>query len=65
MFFVHASSKFDHGIGVANILKKYDLNIIEDTTLNDLNKKYFKPLGRELPDNEIFMLERFLLAKFQ
>ena len=38
-------------------------NVIFDVTLKDLNSLYFNPVGRNLPENQIFNLEHFLVAK--
>ena len=40
-------------------------SVNEDVTLKDLNTLYFNPVGRALPDNQLFNLERFLVAKSQ
>ena len=38
-------------------------SVEEDVTLKDLNSLYFNPVGRNLPENQIFNLEHFLVAK--
>jgi len=35
----------------------------ENLTLEDLNSQYFTPVGRTLPENYLFALEHFVIAK--
>jgi methyltransferase (TIGR00027 family) len=35
----------------------------ETTTLANLNSRYFTPVGRTVPDSQLFNLERFVVAK--
>lgn len=45
------------------ILLSAGLTIEENKTLEDLNPLYFGPVGRLLPENEIFKLEHSVIAK--
>ena len=47
---------------VESILAKNGYSIKENVTLEDLNSLYFSPVGRVLPENQIFKLEHFLVA---
>ena len=37
--------------------------MVEDKTLEDLNTLYFTPVGRTIPEEQIFKLEHFVVAK--
>ena len=45
------------------MLSKYGFTRVENKTLSDLNSKYFAPVGRALPENHLFNLEHFVVAK--
>lgn len=45
------------------ILAKHGYTINDDKALKDLNKKYFTPVGRTIPENHLFNLERNLVAQ--
>tara|TARA_A100001015_G_scaffold7200_1_gene8932 strand:+ start:1129 stop:2037 length:909 start_codon:yes stop_codon:yes gene_type:complete len=48
---------------VESILAENDYAIKENVTLEDLNSLYFSPVGRALPENQIFKLEHFIVAE--
>ena len=48
---------------IGSVLSKNDFSIKENVTLEDLNSVYFTPVGRTLPENKIFKLEHFVIAK--
>ena len=44
--------------------KNFNLvSLTENKTLADLNSEYFTPIGRTIPENHIFKLEHFVVAK--
>ena len=45
-----------------SLLSQNGYSIEENLTLEDLNALYFAPVGRTLPENQIFKLEHFLVA---
>lgn len=45
------------------LLSKQGFHVLENKVLKDLNAKYFKPVGRELPEHEVFNLEHSLVAQ--
>ena len=45
------------------ILLENGFHIKENKVLEDLNLEYFYPVGRALPENQIFNLERFVVAE--
>ncbi len=46
-----------------SLLSQNGHSIKENVTLEDLNSVYFTPVGRTLPENQIFKLEHFVIAK--
>ena len=46
-----------------SVLSQNGYSIKENVTLEDLNSVYFTPVGRTLPENQIFKLEHFVIAK--
>ena len=48
---------------VESILAENGYAIKENVTLEDLNSLYFSPVGRALPENQIFKLEHFIVAE--
>ena len=48
---------------IQDMLAQYGFSIIENKTLSDLNSLYFGPVGRTLPEDHIFKLEHFVVAK--
>jgi methyltransferase (TIGR00027 family) len=48
---------------IEDILSKNRFSLIENKTLADLNSEYFTPVGRTIPENHIFKLEHFVLAR--
>jgi len=48
---------------IESLLSKNGFFTKEDVTLEDLNSKYFAPVGRTLPENQIFKLEHFVIAE--
>lgn len=46
-----------------NILSKHGFSISEDKNVAELNDKYFAPVGRTIPEHEIFKLEHFVVAE--
>ena len=47
---------------VENVLLKNGYFIEENLTLTNLNCQYFAPVGRALPENQLFNLEHFVIA---
>jgi methyltransferase (TIGR00027 family) len=45
------------------ILAQNGFTVTENKSLADLNSEYFAPVGRALPDEHIFKLEHFVVAK--
>jgi len=50
---------------IGSVLSKNGYSIKENVTLEDLNSVYFTPVGRTLPENQLFHLEHFVIAKSQ
>ena len=48
---------------IEDLLFQNNFTLLEDKTLVDLNSKYFTPVGRTIPENQIFKLEHFVIAK--
>jgi len=48
---------------IKELLDEFGFTLIENKCLKNLNSVYFGPLGRKLPENEIFNLEHFAVAK--
>ena len=48
---------------IEGMLAQYGFSTIENKTLADLNALYFTPVGRTLPEDQIFKLEHFVVAK--
>ena len=48
---------------IEDLLSQNGYSIKENVTLEDLNSLYFGPVGRTLPENQIFKLEHFVVAK--
>ena len=48
---------------IQNLLSQNGYSIKENVTLEGLNSLYFGPVGRTLPENQIFKLEHFVVAK--
>ena len=48
---------------IKDLLFQNNFTVIENKTLADLNSKYFTPVGRTIPENYIFKLEHFVIAK--
>ena len=48
---------------VESILEENGYSMKENVTLEDLNSLYFSPVGRALPENQIFKLEHFIIAE--
>ena len=48
---------------IEGMLAQHGFSLIENKTLADLNAIYFTPVGRTLPENHIFKLEHFVVAK--
>jgi methyltransferase (TIGR00027 family) len=53
----YASNEID------DLLKEYGFSVSEDKTLADLNDAYFGPVGRRLPEHQVFNLEHSAIAK--
>ena len=45
------------------VLARNGFTVTENKSLADLNSEYFAPVGRALPDEHIFKLEHFVVAK--
>ena len=50
---------------IVSLLSRNGFSVAENVTLEDLNSLYFTPVGRTLPENQIFKLEHFVIAKSQ
>ena len=50
---------------VENVLLQNGYFIKENLTLTDLNSQYFAPVGRTLPENQLFNLEHSVIAQSQ
>jgi len=50
---------------MAGLLSQHGFSLEENKTLADLNSLYFTPVGRTLPEDQIFKLEHFVIAKSQ
>ena len=48
---------------IEDLLSQNSFTLIENKTLADLNSKYFTPVGRTIPENHIFKIEHFVVAK--
>ena len=48
---------------IESILAENGYSMKENVTLEDLNSLYFLPVGRALPENQIFKLEHFIVAE--
>ena len=48
---------------IEDLLSQNSFTLIENKTLADLNSKYFTPVGRTIPENHIFKIEHFIVAK--
>jgi len=48
---------------IEDLLSQNGFALKENRTLADLNSVYFTPVGRTLPENHIFKLEHFVIAK--
>jgi len=48
---------------IENLLSQNRFSLTENKTLADLNSEYFTPIGRTIPENHIFKLEHFVVAK--
>ena len=48
---------------IENLLALNDFSVEENLTFAELNSLFFAPVGRDLPENQIFKLEQFLVAK--
>ena len=48
---------------IEDLLSQNSFTLIENKTLADLNSKYFTPVGRTIPENYIFKIEHFVVAK--
>lgn len=48
---------------IESVLSQNGYSITENVTLKDLNSRYFAPVGRTLPENQLFNLEHFVIAK--
>ena len=48
---------------IESILAENGYSMKENVTLEDLNSLYFSPVGRALPENQIFKLEHLIIAE--
>ncbi len=48
---------------IEGLLSKNGFSVKENKSLADLNFVYFTPVGRTLPEDQIFKLEHFVIAK--
>ncbi len=50
---------------IESILSQNGYSLEENVTLNDLNSRYFAPVGRSVPEKQLFQPEHFVVAKSQ
>jgi methyltransferase (TIGR00027 family) len=50
---------------IDSLLSNCGFSLKENKTLADLNEVYFTPVGRTIPENEIFKLEHFVIAQYK
>ena len=50
---------------IEDLLSQNSFTLIENRALDDLNSKYFTPVGRTIPENRVFKLEHFVIAKIR
>ncbi|MGB0937128.1 MAG: class I SAM-dependent methyltransferase [Colwellia sp.] len=50
---------------IESLLGTCGFSLKENKTLADLNELYFTPVGRTIPENEIFKLEHFVIAEHE
>ena len=50
---------------IASLLSRNGFSVTENVTVEDLNSLYFTPVSRTLPENQMFKLEHFVVAKSQ
>ena len=48
---------------IEDLLTLHGFSIEENITFSELNSRFFAPLGRDLPEDQIFKLEQLLVAK--
>ena len=48
---------------IEDLLAMHGFSIEENITFSELNSRFFAPLGRDLPEEQIFKLEQLLVAK--
>lgn len=48
---------------IASLLSRNGFSVEENVTVEDLNSLYFTPVDRTLPENQLFKLEHFVVAK--
>lgn len=48
---------------IEGLLAQHGFALKQNKTLDDLNPLYFTPVGRTVPDNQIFKLEHFVVAE--
>lgn len=48
---------------IEKLLFQNNFSLTDNKTLADLNSEYFTPIGRTIPENHIFKLEHFVVAK--
>tara|TARA_B100000700_G_scaffold315896_1_gene404610 strand:+ start:886 stop:1797 length:912 start_codon:yes stop_codon:yes gene_type:complete len=48
---------------IESLLARNGYSITENVTMEDLNSQHFGPVGRTLPENQLFNLEHFVIAR--
>ena len=48
---------------IQTLLEENGFSLEEDKTLEDLNKAYFTAVGRKVPEDQLFNLEHFAVAR--
>ena len=56
---------FYNGAEIEDLLSQNGYSVKENVTLKDLNSRYFAPVGRALSENQLLLLEHFVISESQ